>query len=86
MLCPNLKELILFVESWGLTDDLVGMAKRRALRGAKLSSIKIVSLDTPVPEMEALELREHVTQVECMVDNIPPCWEYLPDETGGRWG
>ena len=34
---------------------------------------------------EVLELREHVTQVEHMIDTIPS-WEYLPDETGDRWG
>ena len=88
VLCPNLKKLVLCGRSWGPTNDLVDMAKGRALRGARLSSVTIVSLGstgTPVRETEILGLREHVTQVEHMIDTIPS-WEYLPDETGDRWG
>ena len=90
VLCPNLKKLILFRGSWGPANDLVDMAKGRALRGAKLSSVTIVSLGstgTPVRETEILGLREHVTQVRCMVETVMfPFWDYLPDETGDMWG
>ena len=83
MLCPSLKKLILFVELWGLTNSLIDMAEERALRGAKLVSVTIISLGTPVPETEVLELREHIPQVECTVETVSPFWEYLPDEIGG---
>ena len=82
VLCPGLKKFTLFVESWGLTNDVVDMAKKRALRGAKLSSITIVSFGAPVPETDVLELGEHITQVECTVETMmSPSWEYLPQET-----
>ena len=72
VLCPSLKKLILFVELWGLTNSLVDMAEERDLRGAKLVSVTIVSLGTPVPETEVLELREHIPQVECTVGTMSP--------------
>ena len=67
VLCPSLKELIITVASRGLIDGLVSMAKERASRGAKLSSITIIPATIPVSETEVLELREHVTQVDCPV-------------------
>ena len=95
VLCPSLKKLNLFRGPWRPTNDLavVDMARGRALRGARLSSVKIVTFGctgTPVRETEMSELREHVTQVKLMVetinDGLLPSWEYLPDEAGDRWG
>ena len=46
VLCPNLKELVIYIESLGQFNikRLVNMAKNRALRGAKLSSVTFVEL------------------------------------------
>ena len=71
VLCPSSKELILSVHPWGLTDGLVSMAKGRASRGARLSSITIIPGAISVWETEVSELREHVTRLDCKVG---PSW------------
>lgn len=80
VLCPNLEELVLYI---ALRDQyhiehLDNMAKKRALRNAKLSLIKIVSVGGLVPGREVFKLREHVTHVEYGVNDAPPSWDFLP--------
>jgi len=86
VLCPNLVELVLYVKSPDQfrIRDLVGMTKKRASRGAKLSSITIVGLGELMPRKEVFELRDHVSHVEYKVDNVSPDWDHLPG--GGRFG
>ena len=86
MLCPNLKEIVLYTGSWGDPEDLVSMVKTRALMGAKLSSIKLIALRAAAPKTEALKLRDHVTQVEYGAKREPPEWDHLPDESESRVG
>ena len=75
IICRNLKELVFYTASWDYTEALIGMAKRRALRGAKLSSITMIgSGPAPAPTTDLVKLREHVTQVECKVDTAPLSW------------
>ena len=86
VLCPNLEELVLYIE---FQDDLriehlISMAKNRASAGAMLSSITIVGLDGLTPGMQAPELEEHVTRVMYRVDEVPPAWDHVPGESGDR--
>ena len=77
-----MENLILYAKHWSLSSvvPLVRMAKNRASRGAKLSSIMIVGLDDPVLR-EVLELKEHVTHMEHRDDGWP-AWDDVP---GDRW-
>ena len=82
MLCPNLEELVLYVESqeWFRIKYLLGMTKERASRGVKLSSITIVGLGELAPVEGIFELREHVTRVDYRVDDALPDWDELPSD------
>jgi hypothetical protein len=75
--CPNLEELVLYVESRNAFNipELVCMAKERALRGSKLRSITIVGLGELMPGKEVLRLREHVAQVEYRFEGESPAWD-----------
>ena len=89
VLCFNMKELILYIPQWSLLDvkNLIKMAQNRASRGAKLSSITIVSRDGLAPRNELSELGEHVTRAVCRTkEREPPAWDYVPGESGGRVG
>lgn len=55
--------------------EMLCMAKERASRGAKLSLVGIVCLSEHVPGKEVFKLREHVTRVGYMVDDVPPYWD-----------
>ena len=65
-------------------EHLVNMAKNRASRGAKLSSISIVGLGGSVPGREMLKLRGHVVYLECRSDDAPPDWDSVPGESSGE--
>ena len=82
VLCPNLEELVLYVESqeWFRIKYLLGMTKERASRGVKLSSITIVGLGELAPVEGIFKLREHVTRVDYRVDDAPPDWDELPSD------
>ena len=82
--CPQLEELVLYIKSRDLLHikPLIGMAKSRALRNAKLSLITIIGPDEPAPAKEELKLREHITDVDCRVDDALPDWDDLPYESG----
>jgi hypothetical protein len=75
--CPKLEELVLYVESRDAFNipELMSMAKERASRGAKLSSITIVGLGELVSGKEVFKLREHVAHVDYRVEEEPPEWD-----------
>ena len=79
LLCPNLEELALYIKSRTQfhLKRLVSMAKQRAARNAKLSSVTIVGLGRLAPGKEVFKLREHVTRVEYRIDDMPPNWDDL---------
>ena len=83
VLCPNLEELVLYIKLRDQfhIEDLVSMTKKRALRGAKLSSITIVGLGELVSGARVFKLREHVTHVEYRIDDATPDWDHLSDES-----
>lgn len=66
LLCPNLEKIILYFkeqDSFNIAE-LIGIAKKRDLKGARLQSIAIVSLGELVPRKETFKLREHVMRAE----------------------
>jgi len=79
ILCPKLEEILLHTGYPGRLniDELLSMAKERALRDAKLSAITIVGTCTLTPK-EVNRLRKHVARVECKFDGTPPGWDTLP--------
>jgi len=87
-ICPKLKKLVLYVQtrdSFYLTQ-LVQMAKGRASKNTKLSSITIVGLGELVPGEEVFKLEEYVTRVEYRVERNPPKWDNIPNvSAGGRF-
>ena len=79
-LCPKLESLILYVEDREAFDigELMEMAERRALEGAKLRSITVVSLGDTVSENEVFKLKKYVTHVEYEVGEDMPDWDKIP--------
>jgi hypothetical protein len=77
LLCPKLEELVLFVEDQNAFNipELVHMAKGRASKDAKLSSITIVGLGELVSGKEVFKLRKYVTRVDYRVEEEPPEWD-----------
>ena len=65
---------------------LIGMTKNRASSGAKLSSLTIVILDGPAPVKDVFKLDEHVTNLECRVDDTPQIWDEVPGVSGRGFG
>ena len=76
--CPRLEELLLYIRSRDRFHMacLVIMAKNRASKGVKLSSITMVGSGEIAFEGDVFQLREHVTNVRCMVGG-PPTWDDL---------
>ena len=78
MLCPQLEELVLPFRRTSI-DELLEMAKARASRGAKLSTLVIVSpwghAQEDVPHLES-----YVSRVEYRFRNISLRWDILPGE------
>ena len=72
VLCPDLENLVLSIESWGRShfERITRMAENRASRGARVSSIRIVFRDEPAPEEELSKLAEYVARVEYRVDKV----------------
>ena len=86
ILCPGMEELALYIiHHWDnyLLKYLIAMAKNRASRGAKLSSITIairVLCGHPI-EKDLSELRKYVTHVKYRKpDSPPPPWDRIPGE------
>ena len=67
VVCPKLEELVLVLcvdgEVFGI-QYVVGMVVARALRGAKLNSLRIVS-QREFPQVDILQLKKHISHVEC---------------------
>ena len=88
VLCLNMEELVLYInpKDESLTD-LIRMTKNRASRGAKLPSLKIISLHGRIPE-EAVswieEAGEHVAHLEHGFSNDDPAWDQIPGESDGE--
>ena len=80
VLCPKLEEIILYIERSDrlYVEQLMSMAEERALRGAKLPAITIVSTESLAPTKEVFQLRKHVSRVEYKFDDAPPAWDTLP--------
>ena len=80
VLCPRLEEIIIYIGGWDPlhVDELVNMAKERALRGAKLSAVTVVSIDAVVPKEEVFQLRKYASRVEYKFDNVVPKWDASP--------
>lgn len=80
VLCPNIEELVLYVEDWSPSNvrHLIGMAKNRCFRGRKLSLIKFVDLDFCKSQYDVLSLREHVTDVYYCLGVTRPSWDHIP--------
>ena len=82
--CPKLENLIFYINDRkpfyvrGLTD----MAKGRALKGAKLRSIIVISQGGGMPENEVSKLGEYVEHVGCRFEEREPrCrWDEIPDD------
>ena len=71
VLCFNMEELVLYIDRGDESlTELINMTKNRASRGAKLSSIKIVSLHGIIPEKAVSELKEHVAYVFFFFNSI----------------
>ena len=88
VLCPRLQELALCVDPPCQNPDtkrLISMAKNRAARGVKLSSITIISLGFTSPEAVP-ELSEYVAHVDYRKGCGAPRWDYIPDESGSLLG
>lgn len=81
ILCPRLKQISLYIKHSDLfhVDELVNMAEQRALRGAKLSVIKVTNMSAAALEKGVLlPLREHVGRVKYTISYKPPKWDILP--------
>jgi len=83
VVCPNLEELVLYVNSKDrfCINGLLKMAEDRASRSAKLSTITIVVPQEIVPAKEVLKLRNHVSHVEYRLDDTVPEWDDVPGDT-----
>ena len=82
VVCPKLEELIVYNWlRWGESyiDELLEMAKERALRGAKLSTVVIV-YPRELPAESVSELRSYVSRVEYRLDGEPRRWDAIPGE------
>jgi len=64
MVCPKLEELIIEYDEVLDITRVIGMAKARASRGAKLKLIRIAGKDK-FAEIDTLELKKHASRVEC---------------------
>lgn len=83
ILCLNMEELVICSLHLSLFrfQHIVRMAKIRAFRGAKLSSITFIDTGGHWPRKEVSKLREHVTHLEHRVSDKLPAWDY----SGSEW-
>ena len=80
VLCPRLEEIVFYIDRQDPShvDELVDMAKERALRGAKLPAITVVSVDAVAPKQHVFWLKKHVSRVGYKFDGVDPAWDALP--------
>ena len=85
VLCPKMEDLVIYVQYLSLFDVelLVRAVRNRALRGVKLSSIKLVGLRGDGEREEVTKLREHVARVEYRAGGTAPAWDHTPGQGGG---
>jgi hypothetical protein len=86
VLCSNLEELVFYLKCLDQLQakNVLGMARCRASRGAKLSSIMFVNKEDAELSKEMSELREHVVHVEYRVSCEVPLWDKIPGGSGGE--
>ena len=86
VLCSDMGELVLHGRSLDRfhLEPLIDMAMNRASGGAKLLSFKFADLGGQGSKEELLKLREHVSRVECWVEQLPPAWDDIPSESDGE--
>ena len=89
VLCPNMEDLALYNKKWdrSLDEPLITMARDRASRGAKLSSITFVLPGgLPLLRNSLFEtLGEHVTRVHWGPSyHALPAWDYVPGVSIGE--
>lgn len=83
VLCPHLQELTLYTSPLlhpPYTRRLITMAKNRASRGAKLSSLTIVDLGGLGLRDEVFGLKEDVMHLDYRMGSEPPHWDVLHGE------
>ena len=82
LLCPELEELILYIKKKEqfCMKELLAIMKERNLKGARLTTIKIISVKEFVSAEEVFELRDHVMRVKYRLDNVVSAWD---DDPGG---
>ena len=81
LLCPALEELTLYVKKKGqfCMKELLAMTKERNLKGARLTTIKIISVKEFMSAEAVFKLRDWVTRVKYRLDNAVPAWDDDPD-------
>ena len=89
VICPELEELSLVIGSSSHIDEISEMAKVRASRSAKLSTVVGFSMEELTPA-DMFDLESHVLRVEYKSYETEPRWDFLPgeDEDDGydtRW-
>jgi hypothetical protein len=86
VLCPNLEELVLYLTygDYFQAKNIVDMARNRASRGAKLSSITLVDQGDIRPNKEMFELKEHIVHVEFRFGDELPFWDEITGRSGGE--
>jgi hypothetical protein len=81
--CPNMEELVFYLRYTFMlnVNHLVSLAKNRASRGARISSVTIVDVKDSGEEPNLSRLREYVTHVKWISRYIGmPCWDLLPGD------
>ena len=87
ILCSNMAEIV-FYKSLFEGERLVMMAKNRASKGVKLSSITIVGRGySRAKSKEPFGLKEYVNRAECKPrSGANPGWDYVPGESNNWSG
>ena len=83
VVCPELEEVVLHIREQregSCIDGLLEMAKERASRGAKLSTVVIVCPREYIPVEKVFDLRSYVPYVDYRLDDTTPRWDILPGE------
>lgn len=81
--CPKLEELIFYTRGDhedSCIEELLEMAKGRALRNAELSIIVVICARKFFPAEKAFELRRYAKHVEYRPDDEPSSWDTIPDD------
>jgi hypothetical protein len=86
VLCVNMEGLILYLSYWDDPhfENVFCMAKNRASKGTKLSSVTFIDLMDGGLTEDMVKLREHVTCMEYRVADAVPSWDDVPGGNGGE--